>query len=58
VEAVRYEAAQTLLVAGETVTAAALCAGLGSDESLRRACLRRLGVTPSAYRARLGSTTG
>ncbi|MDI3422661.1 GlxA family transcriptional regulator [Streptomyces luteolus] len=56
VEAVRCEAAQMLLVSGETVTAAAQRSGLGSDESLRRAFLRRLGVTPSAYRARFGTT--
>ncbi|OPC82978.1 AraC family transcriptional regulator [Embleya scabrispora] len=58
VEAVRIEAAQALLAAGATVTAAAARSGLGSDESLRRAFLRRLGVTPSAYRARFRSTTG
>ncbi|WP_345645596.1 GlxA family transcriptional regulator [Streptomyces tremellae] len=52
VEAVRVEAAQALLEAGGTVTAAAHRSGIGSDESLRRAFLRHLGVTPSAYRAR------
>ncbi|MET7303495.1 helix-turn-helix domain-containing protein [Embleya sp. NPDC005575] len=58
VEAVRIEAAQSLLAAGATVTAAAAHSGLGSDESLRRAFLRRLGITPSAYRARFRSSTG
>ncbi|WP_406300237.1 helix-turn-helix domain-containing protein [Embleya sp. NBC_00888] len=57
VEAVRIEAAQSLLAAGATVTAAATHSGLGSDESLRRAFLRRLGVTPSTYRSRFRSTT-
>ncbi|MBO2451818.1 DJ-1/PfpI family protein [Actinomadura barringtoniae] len=52
VESVRLEAAQSLLEGGEPVTAAARRSGLGSDESLRRAFLRHLGVTPSAYRAR------
>ncbi|MFG1704288.1 GlxA family transcriptional regulator [Nonomuraea sp. M3C6] len=52
VESVRLEAAQALLEAGESVTGAAHRSGLGSDESLRRAFLRHLGVTPSAYRAR------
>ncbi|MEV0175809.1 DJ-1/PfpI family protein [Streptomyces sp. NPDC050803] len=52
VESVRVEAAQALLEAGETVTGAARRSGLGSDESLRRAFLRHLGVTPSEYRAR------
>jgi transcriptional regulator GlxA family with amidase domain len=56
VEAVRVEVAQALLESGATVTAAAVRSGLGSDESLRRAFLRRLGVTPSAYRARFEST--
>lgn len=52
VESARLEAAQAMLESGETVTAAAHRSGLGSDESLRRAFLRHLGVTPSAYRAR------
>ncbi|MEU4718523.1 helix-turn-helix domain-containing protein [Nonomuraea dietziae] len=52
VESVRLEAAQALLDSGETVTGAAVRSGMGSDESLRRAFLRHLGVTPSAYRAR------
>ncbi|MFF7244095.1 GlxA family transcriptional regulator [Embleya sp. NPDC008237] len=56
VEAVRIEAAQSLLAAGATVTAAATHSGLGSDESLRRAFLRRLGITPSTYRARFRTT--
>ncbi|MBA9004401.1 GlxA family transcriptional regulator [Thermomonospora cellulosilytica] len=58
VESVRVEAAQALLEAGETVTGAARRSGLGSDESLRRAFLRRLGVTPSAYRDRFRTTRG
>lgn len=56
VEAVRVEAAQALLADGETVTAAALRSGFGGDESMRRAFWRRLGVTPSAYRARFRTT--
>ncbi|MGK5557423.1 GlxA family transcriptional regulator [Actinomadura kijaniata] len=52
VEAVRVEAAQASLDAGESVAEAAARAGFGSDESLRRAFLRRLGVLPSEYRAR------
>ncbi|WP_017592967.1 GlxA family transcriptional regulator [Nocardiopsis potens] len=52
VEAVRVEAAQALLEAGETAASAARRSGLGTAESLRRAFLRRLGVTPSAYRER------
>ncbi|MYS87832.1 helix-turn-helix domain-containing protein [Embleya scabrispora] len=57
VEAIRIEAAQSLLAAGATVTAAATQSGLGTDESLRRAFLRRLGTTPSTYRARFRTTT-
>ncbi|MEU8137130.1 GlxA family transcriptional regulator [Streptodolium elevatio] len=56
VEAVRVEAAQALLADGEAVTAAALRSGFGGDESMRRAFGRRLGVTPSAYRARFRTT--
>ena len=56
VESVRLEAAQALLASGETITGAAQRSGLGSDESLRRAFLRHLGVTPSAYRARFRTT--
>uniref|UniRef100_UPI003CC7FFD6 GlxA family transcriptional regulator n=1 Tax=Nocardia wallacei TaxID=480035 RepID=UPI003CC7FFD6 len=52
VESARLEAARAMLESGESVTAAAHRCGLGSDESLRRAFLRHLGVTPSAYRAR------
>ncbi|MEW1655856.1 DJ-1/PfpI family protein [Streptomyces sp. NPDC093707] len=57
VEAVRLEAAQTLLANGESATATARRTGIGSDETLRRLFLRRLGVTPSAYRARFCTTT-
>ncbi|MGW7418267.1 GlxA family transcriptional regulator [Streptomyces sp. NPDC054863] len=57
VESVRLETAQSLLDAGESVTAAARRSGLGSDETLRRAFLRRFGVTPSAYRSRFRTST-
>ncbi|MFQ6398292.1 GlxA family transcriptional regulator [Nocardia sp. KC 131] len=56
VESVRIEAAQAFLAAGSTVTDAASRSGFGNDESLRRAFARRLGITPSAYRARFRST--
>jgi transcriptional regulator GlxA family with amidase domain len=56
VESVRVEAAQALLADGATVTDTALRSGFGSDESLRRAFGRRLGITPSAYRARFRTT--
>ncbi|GAA1253942.1 AraC family transcriptional regulator [Kitasatospora nipponensis] len=52
VETVRVEAARALLEAGESVAGAARRSGLGSDETLRRAFLRQLGVLPSQYAAR------
>ncbi|WP_441245577.1 GlxA family transcriptional regulator [Kitasatospora sp. McL0602] len=52
VELVRVEAARGLLEAGESVAGAARRSGLGSDETLRRAFLRHLGVLPSAYASR------
>ncbi|MFE0374160.1 hypothetical protein ACFW1M_00975 [Streptomyces inhibens] len=51
------EAAQPFLANGETVTATARRTGISSDESLRRLFLRRLGIPPSAYRARFRTTT-
>ncbi len=57
VERIRLEAAQALLVAGHTVGSAAARSGFGSDETLRRAFVQQLGVTPTAYRRRFGSTT-
>jgi transcriptional regulator GlxA family with amidase domain len=56
VEQIRLEAAQALIDAGHTVTSAAARSGLGSDETLRRVFLRHLGVSPTAYRHRFGST--
>lgn len=56
VEVSRIEAAQELLLAGTSVTAAAAGSGFGSDETLRRTFLRHLGVTPTTYRARFAST--
>lgn len=56
VEASRIEAAQRLLVTTMPVTAVAQASGFGSDETMRRAFLRHLGVTPSTYRARFSTT--
>jgi transcriptional regulator GlxA family with amidase domain len=56
VEAARLEAAQASLLDGRSVTAAALTCGFGSDETMRRAFVRHLGVTPTAYVARFCST--
>jgi transcriptional regulator GlxA family with amidase domain len=53
VEAVRIEAARRLLETTRLgVDAVASRCGLGSAETLRRAFLRTVGVTPSSYRAR------
>jgi transcriptional regulator GlxA family with amidase domain len=51
VELVRLEAAQDLLSRGHTVASAAARGGFGSDETLRRVFVQRLGITPGAYRA-------
>ncbi|KDN86020.1 AraC family transcriptional regulator [Kitasatospora cheerisanensis KCTC 2395] len=56
VERVRLDHAQRLLLAGHTVTSAARHSGLGSDETLRRAFARHLGVTPTEYRQRFATT--
>ncbi|WP_372734217.1 GlxA family transcriptional regulator [Nocardioides sp.] len=58
VERVRVEAARTLLERTDTpITQIAESCGLGSPETLRRAFLRVLGVSPSDYRARFPRST-
>ncbi|MDN3359069.1 DJ-1/PfpI family protein [Actinomadura sp. DC4] len=60
VEAVRFDSAKAALDGGLGVGAAAERAGYGSPESLRRAFVSRLGVSPRAYQqrfARPGATT-
>lgn len=53
VEALRVEAAcRRLIELDEALTSTATACGFGSVESLHRAFRTRLGVTPSAYRAR------
>ncbi|SHN15630.1 GlxA family transcriptional regulator [Actinacidiphila paucisporea] len=57
VEQVRLEAAVALLEGGDDPLAAvARRTGFGSPESLRRAFVRHLGVTPGAYRAGFRTT--
>jgi transcriptional regulator GlxA family with amidase domain len=56
VEVSRVEAAQQFLVRGASVSAAAQASGFGSDETMRRAFQRHLGLTPTAYRERFSST--
>ncbi|WP_315902620.1 helix-turn-helix transcriptional regulator [Streptomyces misionensis] len=56
VERVRLDRAQQLLLDGHGITAAARHSGLGSDETLRRAFARHLGITPTEYRRRCTGT--
>ena len=57
VEKLRVEAAKVLLESSDDQMAVvARASGLGSPETMRRAFIRRLGVTPGAYRARFRST--
>lgn len=56
VEAMRIEAACGLLEStGMPVKQVAAAVGFGDEQALRRAFLRRFGVSPAAYRARFGS---
>ncbi|WP_028799913.1 GlxA family transcriptional regulator [Streptomyces sp. 142MFCol3.1] len=57
VEQVRLEAAQMLLETGDdALPVVARRTGFGSPESLRRAFVRHLGVTPGAFRATFRTT--
>ena len=61
VERVRVDAAREWLeTTDDTLAVIAARCGFGTDETLRRAFCRRLGVTPAAYRRRFhtGSTHG
>jgi transcriptional regulator GlxA family with amidase domain len=58
VEMVRIDAARAALDAGRTVTDTAYLAGFGSTETLRRAFVSRLGVSPKAYRERFRTAVG
>ena len=53
---VRFGLARQKLEAGYSVTDAAAEAGYGSSESMRRAFVGRLGISPRTYRQRLAST--
>ncbi|RJO73835.1 helix-turn-helix domain-containing protein [Nocardia panacis] len=56
VERVRLDHAKSLLDAGHGVASAARAAGFGSSETMRRTFVARLGVSPSHYRDRFGTT--
>ncbi|MEV4349150.1 DJ-1/PfpI family protein [Actinoplanes sp. NPDC049596] len=52
VESVRVDAALRLLTEGHSVTTAAARTGIGSPETLRRAVIGRIGISPRAYQQR------
>jgi transcriptional regulator GlxA family with amidase domain len=57
VEELRVEAAKALLESGDDgLEAVSRAVGFGSVETMRRAFLRRIDVTPGAYRARFRTT--
>jgi transcriptional regulator GlxA family with amidase domain len=58
VEMVRIDIARSALDAGRTVTDTAHLAGFGSTETLRRAFVEHLGVSPKAYRDRFRTVIG
>jgi transcriptional regulator GlxA family with amidase domain len=54
---IRLEAATALLeTADEHLDVVARLAGFGRPETMRRALIRRYGITPGAYRSRLRTT--
>ncbi|MFC8043279.1 GlxA family transcriptional regulator [Nocardia sp. NPDC057353] len=53
---IRFGVARDLLHTGAGVTEAAMTAGYGSSEALRRAFVARLGISPSKYQQRFRST--
>lgn len=53
---VRFGFARDKLDAGSSVTDAAMDSGYGSAESMRRAFIDRLGISPREYRQRFGTT--
>lgn len=55
VASVRFAFARDELDAGYTVTEAAMAAGYGSIEAMRRAFVARLGVSPRKYQRRFRS---
>ncbi|MFQ6395784.1 GlxA family transcriptional regulator [Nocardia sp. KC 131] len=53
---IRFGVARDMLHAGRSVTEAAMSAGYGSSEALRRAFVARLGISPREYQQRYRST--
>ena len=57
VELIRFDKAKALLDTGMSVTDVAEHAGFGTSESLRRAFISHLSISPSKYRGRFASTS-
>lgn len=53
---IRFGVARDMLHAGHSVTEAAMAAGYGNSEALRRAFVARLGISPRKYQQRFRST--
>ncbi|BCK56691.1 AraC family transcriptional regulator [Nocardia wallacei] len=53
---IRFGVARDMLHAGRSVTEAAMIAGYGNSEALRRAFVARLGISPRKYQQRFRST--
>ncbi|GAB0104378.1 AraC family transcriptional regulator [Nocardia sp. JMUB6875] len=53
---IRFGVARDLLHNGASVTEAAMAAGFGSSEALRRTFIARLGISPRAYQQRFRTT--
>ncbi|MFE9320428.1 GlxA family transcriptional regulator [Nocardia sp. NPDC052278] len=53
---IRFGVARDMLHAGRSVTEAAMAAGYGSSEALRRAFVARLGISPRKYQQRFRTT--
>ncbi|MGW4366805.1 GlxA family transcriptional regulator [Nocardia takedensis] len=53
---IRFGVARDMLHAGHNVTEAAMAAGYGSSEALRRAFVARLGISPRKYQQRFRTT--
>jgi transcriptional regulator GlxA family with amidase domain len=56
VESLRLDLAKNFLDQGHTATAAATHAGFGSYESMRRAFVREVGLSPTAYQGRFATS--
>jgi transcriptional regulator GlxA family with amidase domain len=56
VELIRFDVAKAMLDAGRSATEAATLSGFSSYESMRRAFIRRLSISPSRYQRRFATT--